>query len=149
MYSKTDWMSRISPEVCNQFHAISSLMNPLPRVQSHCLSTWCSLQLIGLNLSRGDRRTPHCPGFLLLPIPQELFDRSLVLDPVETVELMLADGPSAAAMVDGSRKVILEPGDLVRCTVNGNPAHLVTFANRDFHQILKKKFGLHSKRMGE
>ncbi len=100
--------------------------------------------------ARGPVVSPRLRAMILTPIsPHMLFDRSLVLDPIETVELTLADGPSAAAMVDGSRKVILEPGDLVRCTVNGNPAHLVTFANRDFHQILKKKFGLHSKRMGE
>ncbi len=100
--------------------------------------------------ARGPVVSPRLRAMILTPIsPHMLFDRSLVLDPEETVELTLTEGPSAAAMVDGSRKVTLEPGDLVRCTVNGNPAHLVTFANRDFHQILKRKFGLHSKRMGE
>ncbi len=100
--------------------------------------------------ARGPVVSPRLRAMILTPIsPHMLFDRSLVLEPKETVELKLAAGPSAAVMIDGSQKLILDPGDLVRCSANEAPACLVTFAERDFHEILKKKFGLHSKEMGE
>lgn len=99
--------------------------------------------------ARGPVVSPKMRAMILSPIsPHMLFDRSLVLDPEETVELKVADGPAAAVMVDGARKATLDPSDLVRCVASDTPAHLVTFAVRDFHEILKRKFGLQSKKMG-
>ncbi len=94
--------------------------------------------------------SPRMRAMILTPIsPHMLFDRSLVLQPEEKVELRMAEGPPAAIMVDGSRKLIVERGDVVICSANLTPARFVTFVNRDFHQIMKKKFGLQSKRMGD
>ncbi|TAN20407.1 MAG: NAD(+)/NADH kinase [Actinomycetota bacterium] len=94
--------------------------------------------------------SPRMRAMVLTPIsPHMLFDRSLVLEPDETVELKMAEGPPAAIMVDGSRKLVVEHGDVVTCSANHTTARLVTFADRDFHQIMKKKFGLQSKRMGD
>ncbi len=44
--------------------------------------------------------------------------------------------------IDGRERGVLEPGDMVRCTGGPRPARVVTFGPRDFHQILKAKFGL-------
>lgn len=100
--------------------------------------------------ARGPVVSPRLRAVVLTPIsPHMLFDRSLVLEPTEAVGLKLCEGPSAAVMVDGVHKATIEPGDYVRCLANDTPAHLVTFSHRDFHQILKKKFGLVSKPMGE
>ncbi|MDA8270188.1 MAG: NAD(+)/NADH kinase [Actinomycetota bacterium] len=100
--------------------------------------------------ARGPVVSPRLKAIVLTPIsPHMLFDRSLIVEPSEIVELKIAEGPPAAVMVDGSRKVVLEPDDRVRCSAAETAAHLVTFSRRDFHEILKRKFGLHSKRMGD
>lgn len=100
--------------------------------------------------ARGPVVSPNLRALVVTPIsPHMLFDRSLVLDPVEELSLRLAEGPPAAVMVDGVEKVTIVPGDIVTCSANPTPAYLVNFSKRDFHQILKMKFGLTSKRMGE
>lgn len=100
--------------------------------------------------ARGPVVSPNLRALVVTPIsPHMLFDRSLVLDPGERLSLRLAEGPPAAVMVDGVEKVTIAPGDIVTCSANPTPAYLVNFSKRDFHQILKMKFGLTSKRMGD
>jgi NAD+ kinase len=96
------------------------------------------------NLSaRGPIVSPSLQAIVLTPIsPHMLFDRSLVLEPGEVVTLRLADGPEAALVLDGTTILHLEPGDSVRCRGARLPARLVTFGTRDFHSILRAKFGL-------
>lgn len=99
--------------------------------------------------SRGPVLSPSLRAIIITPIsPHMLFDRSLVLESHESVAFKIVDGPSAAVMVDGVQKARIDPGDRVVCTCNKTPARLVTFGKRDFHQILKMKFGLSSKQMG-
>lgn len=99
--------------------------------------------------ARGPVVSPCLNALVITPIsPHMLFDRSLVLEPTAKVKFRIADGPSAAVMVDGVQKVQLDPGESVTCTSNKVSARLVTFSRRDFHQILKLKFGLSSKQMG-
>jgi NAD kinase len=43
---------------------------------------------------------------------------------------------------DGLERGELAAGDTVTCTGATRPARIVTFTRRDFHQILKAKFGL-------
>jgi NAD+ kinase len=96
------------------------------------------------NLSaRGPIVSPRLSAMVLTPVsPHLLFDRSLVLEPDEVVRLVL-DGPVRAALVvDGSAVVPLGPGDAVSCRGGEHPARLVTFRPRDFHAILRAKFGL-------
>lgn len=96
------------------------------------------------NLSaRGPIVSPRLSAMVLTPVsPHLLFDRSLVLEPDEVVRLLL-DGPVPAALVvDGSAVVPLAPGDAVACRGGEHPARLVTFRPRDFHAILRAKFGL-------
>lgn len=99
--------------------------------------------------SRGPVLSPSLRAIIITPIsPHMLFDRSLVLESHETVSFKIVEGPSAAVMVDGVQKARIDPGDRVICTCYETPARLVTFGKKDFHQILKMKFGLSSKQMG-
>jgi hypothetical protein len=45
-------------------------------------------------------------------------------------------------VVDGQSRGVLSSGDVVRFRGGDHDAHLVTFGTRDFHHILKQKFGL-------
>ncbi|MGH9303181.1 MAG: NAD(+)/NADH kinase [Acidimicrobiales bacterium] len=96
------------------------------------------------NLSaRGPVVSPQLRAIVLTPVaPHLVFDRSLVLSSDEVLALALLDGRPAAAVLDGSRIVPLEVGDVVRCQESKEPALLVTFGDRDFHAVLRSRFGL-------
>jgi NAD+ kinase len=96
------------------------------------------------NLSvRGPIVSPRLRAMVLTPIAAHLlFDRSLVLEPEEWLQLTLLDGREAALVVDGSTVVELAPGDSVTVRLGAYPARIVTFGPRDFHAILRAKFGL-------
>jgi NAD+ kinase len=71
-----------------------------------------------------------------------LFDRSLVLAAEETLRFGVAEDRSVALTADGRELGELAAGDAVSCTGGPRPARVVTLGPRDFHQILKAKFGL-------
>jgi NAD kinase len=71
-----------------------------------------------------------------------LFDRTLLLAPEEEVAFAVAEGSLVALTVDGREVGDLVSGDRVTCRAAAAPARMVTFAPRDFHQILKAKFAL-------
>ena len=71
-----------------------------------------------------------------------LFDRSLVLDAEETVRFVVCEDRSVVLTADGLELGNLSGGDAVSCTGGSHPARIVTLGPRDFHQILKAKFGL-------
>ena len=104
----------------------------------------------GYNLSaRGPIASPTLEAILLTPIsPHMLFDRSMLLAPTESIELKMCDGPPASVMIDGQNVATISSGDSVLCKRATRSAHLITFDNRRFHEILKVKFGLDSKEMG-
>ncbi|HEY3725151.1 MAG TPA: NAD(+)/NADH kinase [Acidimicrobiia bacterium] len=92
--------------------------------------------------ARGPIVSPRLRCLLLTPVsPHMLFDRSLVLDADEELALTVSDG-TVLLTIDGRERGVLDAGDTVRCTGGPRPARLVTFGPRDFHQILKAKFGL-------
>ncbi|MCB1281543.1 MAG: NAD(+)/NADH kinase [Salinibacterium sp.] len=93
--------------------------------------------------ARGPIVSPRHRCLLLTPVsPHMLFDRALVLDSAEEVRITVT-GPFGAAMtVDGRELGHLDPGDVVTATAASKPARVVSFVPRDFHQILKAKFGL-------
>ena len=100
--------------------------------------------------ARGPVVSPGMGAMLLTPIsPHMLFDRSMVLDPAETVEILALSGPDATVMVDGANRATLSVGDSVTCSASPLRALLVKFEERDFRSILKAKFGLANKEMGE
>lgn len=87
--------------------------------------------------------SPRQRAILLTPVsPHMLFDRTLVLAPDEDVLVHVNGHRSAVLAVDGRRMAVLEEGDTVHCATAATVARLVQFGRRDFHQILKAKFGL-------
>jgi NAD+ kinase len=93
--------------------------------------------------ARGPIVSPRLRCLLLTPVsPHMLFDRSLVLAAEETVRFGVNDDRSVVLTADGRELGELAAGDSVSCTGGPLPARIVTFGPRDFHQILKAKFGL-------
>ncbi len=93
--------------------------------------------------ARGPIASPAMRCMVLTPIsPHMLFDRSLVLDEHETLDLVVADGRRVVLTIDGRDLGELELGDRVCCRAAPEPLRLATLRARDFHQILKSKFAL-------
>lgn len=93
--------------------------------------------------ARGPVVSPHLRALLLTPVsPHMLFDRTLVLDPSESVELEVAGHRPAELAVDGQVVATLESGDVVTCRPAAESASFVRIRPHHFHQILKAKFGL-------
>jgi NAD+ kinase len=96
------------------------------------------------NLSaRGPIASPRARVMLLTPVAAHmLFDRPLLLAPDEMISLEVIGDPQAELVVDGQSRGLLGCGDIIRCRAGDYDARLVTFGLRDFHHILKQKFGL-------
>ena len=93
--------------------------------------------------ARGPVVSPRHRALLLTPVsPHMLFDRSLVLDPDELVEVEVIGHRPVAVSIDGQRVASLAEGDTVRFSASSATAQFVRFGRRRFHQILKSKFGL-------
>jgi NAD+ kinase len=93
--------------------------------------------------ARGPIVSPRHRALLLTPVsPHMLFDRALVLDPAETIELEVVGQQRAGLAVDGRLVTTLNQGDRVTCRASAETACFVRFAPYHFHQILKAKFGL-------
>ncbi len=96
--------------------------------------------------ARGPILSPSLDAIVLTPItPHMLFDRAIVLDGASKVELCLSTGPEASVMVDGRVVATLKNGDCMLCERSRICARLVRYQPRQFHSILKTKFGLSSK----
>ena len=93
--------------------------------------------------SRGPIVSPRQRALVVVPVsPHMLFDRSLVLHGSETVEVEVLDGRAATLFIDGRDSGLLAEGMVVVCRAGEHEAKLVTLGQRDFHGILKTKFGL-------
>jgi NAD+ kinase len=93
--------------------------------------------------ARGPIVAPSHRALVLTPVsPHSLFDRALVLAPTSTVEVTVLGDRDAALSVDGHEHGLIAVGDSVTITAAEHPARFVTFGRRNFHQILKAKFGL-------
>ncbi|HUP73379.1 MAG TPA: NAD(+)/NADH kinase [Acidimicrobiales bacterium] len=85
-------------------------------------------------------------ALLLTPIsPHMLFDRSLVLAPSTRVQITVSAQRPASLSVDGRSLGMLRDGDAITCTASSRVARLITFGPRDFHAVLKAKFGLNDR----
>ena len=96
------------------------------------------------NLSvHGPILSPRLRALVVAPVsPHMLFDRQLVLEPAQWIRLELLEPRTAVAVVDGQSVARLAPGDALCCREGPLPARLVTFGERDFHAILRARFGL-------
>jgi NAD+ kinase len=93
--------------------------------------------------ARGPILDPGLRALVLTPVsPHMLFDRSMVLSPDIAIRLEVLGHRPATLSLDGRNVGLLHEGDAVLCTAAGVSARLVTFRPRDFHHILKAKFGL-------
>ncbi len=93
--------------------------------------------------ARGPVVSPRHRALLLTPVsPHMLFDRTLVLDPTERVEIEVDGFRPAELAVDGQLVATLTDGDIVTCRTAEATACFVRLAPHHFHQILKRKFGL-------
>ena len=93
--------------------------------------------------ARGPVLSPRLRAVLLTPVsPHMLFDRSLVLDPSEVVDVEVLGHRPVALSVDGRVVATLAEGDVVTVRPAEHVARFVQFAERRFHRILKAKFGL-------
>ena len=93
--------------------------------------------------ARGPIVSPRHRCLLLTPVsPHMLFDRALVLGPDEELRFTVTDERHVVLTIDGRDLGALAPDDEVTCTGGPKPARVVTFGPRDFHQLLKAKFGL-------
>ena len=93
--------------------------------------------------ARGPVVSPKHRALLLTPVsPHMLFDRSLVLDPDEEVEIEVIGGRPATLSIDGQTVATLCEGDTLVVRASASVASFVRFGQRRFHQILKTKFGL-------
>jgi NAD+ kinase len=93
--------------------------------------------------ARGPIVSPRHRCLLLTPVsPHMLFDRSLVLAAEEVLRFVVCDDHSVVLTADGRELGELAAGDAVSCWGPARPARIVTLGPRDFHQILKAKFGL-------
>jgi NAD+ kinase len=93
--------------------------------------------------ARGPIVSPKHRALLITPVaPHTLFDRSLVLDPTETIEVEVLGDRDAAVAVDGRSVCNLTAGGKVRCVPSAATASFVRFGAHHYHQVLKAKFGL-------
>jgi NAD+ kinase len=93
--------------------------------------------------ARGPIVSPALRCLVVAPIsPHMLFDRSLVLDASEEIELVVSDGRRVVLTADGRELGELVGGDRVRCGAAPAPLRFASVGPRDFHQILKHKFAL-------
>lgn len=93
--------------------------------------------------ARGPVVSPKHRALLVTPVaPHMLFDRSLVLDPSETVDVEVVADREASIAVDGRPVARLAVGARVRCTPSVCSARFVRFGAHHYHQVLSTKFGL-------
>ncbi|HUP69213.1 MAG TPA: NAD(+)/NADH kinase [Acidimicrobiales bacterium] len=93
--------------------------------------------------ARGPILSPRQRAIVLTPVsPHTLFDRSVVLNADDSVQLKVLEHRPAELVVDGVHLGMLTPGHVVTCSAGAHDARFVTFGGHDFHQILKHKFGL-------
>ena len=93
--------------------------------------------------ARGPVVSPKHRALLLTPVsPHMLFDRALVLDPDEQVDVEVIGHRPVTLSIDGQSVASLAEGDTVTVCASASVARFVRFGERRFHQILKTKFGL-------
>jgi NAD+ kinase len=93
--------------------------------------------------ARGPIVDPTHRALVLAPVaPHSLFDRALVLSPATEVRMVVEGDRPATVSIDGRSLGQIGVGDTVVATAATRSARLVTFGDRNFHGILKAKFGL-------
>jgi NAD+ kinase len=93
--------------------------------------------------ARGPIVSPGHRAILLTPVAAHmLFDRTLVLDPREVVDVEVTGHRAAQLVIDGASVATLAEGDVVTCAPSARTAAFVRLGPDRYHQVLKSKFGL-------
>lgn len=86
---------------------------------------------------------PDFEALVVTPVAAHtVFDRSMVVAPTTEVRLTVAGYRSGIVTVDGRQVGVLEPGASVTCRASTRRAMMLVRGDRDFHTVLKEKFGL-------
>jgi NAD+ kinase len=139
-------------EVVVEKHAAGHTVSLLARIDGEPFTSFAADGLIvatptgstAYSLSaRGPIVSPRHRALLLTPVsPHMLFDRTLVLDPAESVEIEVIGHRRAEVAVDGRLVLMVDPGDAVHFRPAAETACFIRFGPYRYHQILKQKFGL-------
>lgn len=93
--------------------------------------------------ARGPIVAPSHRALVMTPVsPHTLFDRSLILEPDSVVTVTVLGDRDATLSIDGQDGGALGVGEAVAITGAPEPVRFVRVGARDFHQVLKAKFGL-------
>lgn len=86
---------------------------------------------------------PDFEALVLTPVaPHMVFDRSLILKPSTSVELKVTGYRNGIVTLDGRQVGELLPGEKLMCRASDRRVRFLTRGERNFHGILKEKFGL-------
>ncbi len=86
---------------------------------------------------------PDFEALLLTPVAAHVvFDRSMVLAPTTEIRLTVLGYRPGVVSLDGRNVVELQPGQSVICRAADRTARFLVKGDRDFHTVLKEKFGL-------
>lgn len=86
---------------------------------------------------------PDFKTLLLVPVAaHSVFNRPMVLAPETEVRLTVMGHRGAVVSLDGRHSVALEPGESVLCRASAQEGCFLVSGTRDFHTVLKEKFGL-------
>lgn len=95
--------------------------------------------------ARGPILSPLLEAIVLVPVaPHSLFDRTLVVDAEESLEVRPQPGQSAARVsLDGRESLPIPRGGWVRMVRGETPVRMLRLAPFDFYGRVRDKFGLH------
>lgn len=86
---------------------------------------------------------PDFRTLLLTPVAAHtVFNRTMVLAPDTEVSLTVEGHRAAVVSLDGRQALTLEPGQSVMCRASDVEANFLVSGRRDFHSVLKEKFGV-------
>ncbi len=86
---------------------------------------------------------PQFEALVLTPVAAHMvFNRSLVLAPTTEVRLQVDGYRDGIVTLDGRQINKVSPGDVLSCRAATKRATFVSRGVRDFHTVLKEKFGL-------
>jgi len=93
--------------------------------------------------ARGPVMSPRHRAMLVTPVsPHMLFDRSLVLDPSESLHMRVVGTRPVDVAIDGRRVTSLVQDDCVTFEPDLSTVYFIRFEAPKFHQIVRTKFGL-------
>lgn len=94
--------------------------------------------------ARGPILSPLVEAILLVPVaPHSLFDRTLVVDPRESLTVRPADDRNPCVVsLDGRESIQVPAAGAVRISRGDPPVRLVRLGRFDFYRRVREKFGL-------